>query len=267
MPHRLAANLRAPRPGRPLIIAHRGGSLEAPENTLAALRHGIEVGSDWQEVDVALTADSEVVIIHDDTLDRTTSGVGMVAQHTLEQLALLTAGAPAWSTESMSMLQAMGIGDLPQFEDSYALERVPKLSDALVLPKARLMIEMKTVARPQALAEAVITAVVEAKMEDRVILASFDPAALAAAERVATELALMGLAENEAGLAPLEALNLAAIGVQTEMTQAAIKWTRGRMPVWAWTLYTETAASKLVAMGVEGLITDIPKKLVASFGR
>src|SRR5688500_15952335 len=69
----------------PVIIAHRGGSLEAPENTLAAIRHGAAVGSDWIEIDVTLSRDDEVIVIHDDTLERTTDGTGMVEAMTLSQ--------------------------------------------------------------------------------------------------------------------------------------------------------------------------------------
>ena len=61
-------------PIKPMLIAHRGGSLEAPENTLAAFRHAIEVGAKYVELDVQMSKDGVLVVIHDDTLDRTTNG-------------------------------------------------------------------------------------------------------------------------------------------------------------------------------------------------
>ena len=69
-----------------LVIAHRGFSGQAPENTLAAFQAAIDAGSDMIELDVHLTRDSEVVVIHDDTLERTTNGKGNVAEKSLAEL-------------------------------------------------------------------------------------------------------------------------------------------------------------------------------------
>lgn len=88
-----------PRPGHPylagapLLVAHRGGSLLAPENTLPAFRMATdEWWADMLEMDVRLTRDGQVVVIHDATLDRTTDGSGAVADHTLEEIRSLDAG-------------------------------------------------------------------------------------------------------------------------------------------------------------------------------
>jgi len=70
--------------GRTRVIAHRGFSGIAPENTLAAVRAAIEVGADMVEVDVTMTADGHVVCLHDETLDRTTDGQGLPTDLTLE---------------------------------------------------------------------------------------------------------------------------------------------------------------------------------------
>jgi glycerophosphoryl diester phosphodiesterase len=71
---------------RPLIIAHRGASLHAPENTLAAFNMAVRQGADAIELDAKLSADGYVVVIHDQTVDRTTSSSGKVADMTLEDL-------------------------------------------------------------------------------------------------------------------------------------------------------------------------------------
>ncbi len=71
---------------RPLVLAHRGGSLEAPENTLVAFRHAAAAGADWFELDVQASADGVPIVIHDATLDRTTNCTGLVADSTLAQL-------------------------------------------------------------------------------------------------------------------------------------------------------------------------------------
>jgi glycerophosphoryl diester phosphodiesterase len=78
--------------GRPLIGGHRGNPAEQPENTLASFRSAIELGVDMIECDVHQSADGELVVIHDHTLDRTTDGRGLVSQHSLAELRQLDAG-------------------------------------------------------------------------------------------------------------------------------------------------------------------------------
>lgn len=74
------------------IIGHRGGVKNAPENTLAAFRESIAQGIDWLEFDVQMTKDGSLVVIHDETVDRTTNGTGAVRDLTLEQIRELDAG-------------------------------------------------------------------------------------------------------------------------------------------------------------------------------
>lgn len=95
----------------PLIIAHRGGSHEVPENTMAAFRHAIDVGMKLVELDVQMTLDGELVVIHDETVDRTTDGSGMVGGFTLEEIRRLDAGS--------------------HFDPKYAGERIPTLREVL----------------------------------------------------------------------------------------------------------------------------------------
>ncbi len=78
---------------KPLIVAHRGSSAIAPENTLASFRQAVEDGADAIELDVHLSKDGEVFVIHDSRLERTTSGQGFVQNHTLDQLKHLDAGS------------------------------------------------------------------------------------------------------------------------------------------------------------------------------
>jgi len=109
-----------------LLIAHRGYSSEAPENTFAAFDLAIERGYRHIEFDVQLSRDGVPVIIHDETLERTTSGVGLVAEHSYAELAKLEAGS--W------------------FAESFADQRVPSLEDFLIAYKdsANLHLEIKS---------------------------------------------------------------------------------------------------------------------------
>lgn len=249
---------------RPLLIAHRGGSLEAPENTLAALRHGIACGSDWQEVDITLTQDGHAVIIHDDTLERTTKGIGEVAAMTLLDLAALRAGAPVWTETARLALASLGILELPVFGDRYVEERIPTLHQVLALPGARLMLELKTTPRPEALAKAVIDAVHKAGMQDRVALGSFDLATVAAIKARDPSLARIGIADKEDMFAPLLDLGVHILAVDTPLVPKAVAAAPQGVAVWTWTVYTTAMAHTVIAQGADGLITDVPKQLVAA---
>jgi len=76
-----------------IVVAHRGASAQAPENTMEAFRLGVEAGADAIELDVHLTSDGQLAVIHDDTLDRTTDRTGPVAERTMEEIREADAGA------------------------------------------------------------------------------------------------------------------------------------------------------------------------------
>ena len=97
----------------PRIIGHRGARAHAPENTLAGIREGARQGARWVEVDVKLTADGEPILMHDETLDRTTDGRGEVRAHDLAAIRRLSANRG--------------------FAPAYAGEPVPTLAEALAL--------------------------------------------------------------------------------------------------------------------------------------
>ena len=78
---------------RPLVIAHRGYREKYPENTLAAFNAAVDAGAPMIELDVSLTKDRKLIVIHDDTLDRTTDGIGPVSEYTLAELKRFDAGS------------------------------------------------------------------------------------------------------------------------------------------------------------------------------
>jgi len=104
-------------PSNPQFIAHRGGRLYEPENTIAAFHHAIDTGADWIEMDVQQTKDGELVVIHDETVDRTTDGAGRVEDLTLEQIRTLDAGngeqVPTFQ-EVIDLAKETGVGILPE---------------------------------------------------------------------------------------------------------------------------------------------------------
>jgi len=122
------------------VIAHRGASAYAPENTLAAFTAALEMNAHWFELDCTLTKDNDVVVIHDDTLARTTGGIpGAVADYTLAELGRYDVGS--W------------------FNPEYAAERIPTLGQALDLAHGRIgvYVEIKNSADDKALMNALLT--------------------------------------------------------------------------------------------------------------
>ncbi len=118
----IQAVLRTP-PLTPLQrIAHRGGLAYAPEDTLAAFRNGIEQGVDWLEFDVQMTKDGVLVVIHDETVDRTTNGTGAVRDLTLEQIRSLDAGqgekVPTFQ-EVVELAKSQGAKILPETKSAH----------------------------------------------------------------------------------------------------------------------------------------------------
>lgn len=129
------ALLRTP-PLTPLQdIAHRGGIAYAPENTLAAFQNAINQGVDWLEFDVQMTKDGALVVIHDETVDRTTNGTGAVRDMTLEQIRSLDAGqgqkVPTFE-EVMELAKTNGVRILPETKSAHLYPGVEeKLLQAL----------------------------------------------------------------------------------------------------------------------------------------
>lgn len=126
-----------------LVVAHRGAQTEAPENTLEAFRLAVEQGADAIELDVHLTTDGELVVIHDDTLERTTDRTGTVARLTIEEIRQADAGAGFAGADGSFPFRGRGL-------------RVPTLSEVLDwLPSGTgLVVEIKA----RAAVEAVVAA-------------------------------------------------------------------------------------------------------------
>lgn len=162
---------------RPFLIAHRGASLKAPENTLAAFERALAAGAEVLECDVQMSRDGVAVVMHDPRVDRTTNGRGAVRDLSWEQIRALDAGYPR------------------RFGDDFRHQRVPRLEELFELARGRaaLFVEIK----PEALADAdgrIEAGVVEAArctgMMDSVGVLSFAPRALQRVRELAPEFPL-----------------------------------------------------------------------------
>jgi glycerophosphoryl diester phosphodiesterase len=142
---------------RPLVSAHRGFSTKAPENTMPALRAAFDAGADLIEIDVRLTRDGTLVLMHDAGVDRTTDGKGAISQMTVEQVRKLDAGN--W------------------FDSKFAGTRVPTLDEVLAWSRGRvgLLIELKNYPeRKEVFVDELVTTIIKNDAEDFVVPASFD---------------------------------------------------------------------------------------------
>jgi glycerophosphoryl diester phosphodiesterase len=148
--------------GRVWVVGHRGAMGHCPENTLASFERGLELGADWIELDVHMSRDGVLVVIHDETVDRTTNGHGLVRDHSLAELKALDAGS--W------------------FGPEYAGQRIPTLDEVLAWARQRntiVDIEIKNAPIFYAGIEAaIIEALDRYDMAERVIVISFDHAAV-----------------------------------------------------------------------------------------
>lgn len=151
------------RQSRTLVAAHRGGSLLFPENTLTAFYGAVSIGADILEMDVHLTADGIPVVIHDDTVDRTTNGTGRVDGFTLEELKQLDAGYH---------FTRQNEEDIYPFRDRGVT--VPSVREVFqAFPDMPIILELKEHNRD--LADAVSRLITEFNRSDKILLASFHP--------------------------------------------------------------------------------------------
>ncbi|MCP5517189.1 MAG: glycerophosphodiester phosphodiesterase [Verrucomicrobiales bacterium] len=223
-----------------LVIAHRGASASAPENTLAAVARAIADRTDLVEIDVQETADGEVVVFHDSDFMKI-AGVNL----------------KLWNA-TWAQLQEIDIGS--SFALEFRGERVPRLADVLALCKdqVRVDIELKYYGHDQRLEERVAAIVEAAGMERQVIVMSLKHTAVRKMKALRPEWTVGLLAATAVGdLTRLEADFLAVNTGLASRSFIERAHRRGR-EVYVWTVNDPLQMSRLLSMGVDGLITDRP---------
>lgn len=159
-----------------LVWAHRGASGAAPENTLAAFQKAADLGADGVELDIQLTKDGEIVVIHDEIVDRTTNGKGWVKDYTFEDLRKLDASYQNIQQDGAVIRQAR------KFEEYHDLQ-IPTMREVFELLKPTgltINIELKTgIIFYPGLEEKILKLTKEMGMEDRVIYSSFNHSTIA----------------------------------------------------------------------------------------
>jgi glycerophosphoryl diester phosphodiesterase len=228
----------------PWRIGHRGACGHAPENTLLSMRKALEFGVDGFEFDIQLSKDGEAVVIHDDTLDRTTSGKGRVCDYTLAQLQRMDAG------------QGRAAG-----------ETIPSLRDVLSLAdkRCRLLIELKAENATAPVAALIREAVAGGWSYEQLLVCAFDhpqlvemralnPAILTCALLAGIPVSLAQVAED----AGAWAINPCIQHISKALVEDARK---RNLRVITWTANHPVHIARARALGVDGIISDFPDRL------
>lgn len=244
------------RPHRPLVIAHRGHSVGAPEQTMAAYRMAIELGAEMIEADVRVTADGHLVMLHDATLDRTTSGNGPVSARTLHELRSLDAGV--W------------------FSPRFAGERVPTLNqlfDLATESDIALCLEAKGTEgdEQQVIAARIAEEIVRRGRVGVDVLSSFDHQALARTMRVHPDLAtapdrLPERGPSDAAVIVRQARAIGAPIVQhhhLDLDREVVAGSHAaQVAIWAWPVTAADEIARSLQLGVDGLMGDDVEAIV-----
>jgi len=235
---------------RSLNIAHRGASSLAPENTFAAFDKAIETGADGIEFDVQLSKDNVPVIIHDQILERTTTGRGRVKDFTLAELKKYDAGS--WFE--------------PQFKD----QNIPALEDLLNRYKESGLlfnIELKNEATGYpGIEESVLQCISNFKLEDRVIISSFNHESLALCRKlnpnVRTGMLYLKNIKTPWHIArSLGCYSVHPLFYYLKFDEIMAGFKEHNLPLYPWTVNYPKQMKAFAAAGIEGIITDYPQKL------
>lgn len=258
---------------KPLCIAHRGTSSLAPENTLAAAHRALEIGADMWELDVSVTADGELVVLHDDSLARTTNvwaifpdrAPWLISTFTLAEVKQLDAGS--WFVESDPFgTVAAGAVTLAE-QTAMRGEPIPTLRDALLLTREhnwRVNVEIKESIPPLThfpIVEAVVHLIKSLSMTDQVLLSSFVHSYIQQAKALHPAIAAAALLdEGEAWPTGLnvEAFHPHYTSVEPARVQALRQAGIGVNP---WTVNDTAEMKRLIQAGVTGMFSDFPQVL------
>lgn len=230
-----------------MVIAHRGASSYAPENTLAAFDLALEMGVRHIELDVDFTSDGHIVVIHDDTVDRTTNGSGPVTSHTLAALRALDAGS--W------------------FGDKFTGERIPTFHEVLERYKGRVHLHTEIKGLSPSLSQQTADLIRTHGMEEQVTITSFQNVRLEEMRAYAPELPMGWLVVevSEAIIAQARAMGVTQLcpRANTVTPELVRRLHAEGFVARAWGVTTEDLMQQVVQAGADGMTINFPDKLMA----
>ncbi len=246
-----------------MVIAHRGGRGLGPENTLPALRLSLAAGADVLEMDVRTTADGHLIVLHDDSVDRTTNGHGAVSEMTLAQVKKLDAGYH-WTAD--------GGGSFP-FRDRGIT--IPTLREVFAaVPDTPLIMELKE-NRPT-ISQLVCAELRYQNRTASVLVASLHSGVLERLRKVCPQVATSAGPSEAMRFYVLSRMGLTALYSPVEKALLVPKTVKGRklvshkfveaaharnLKVAVWTVNAGEDMRRLIAVGVNGILTDYPDRL------
>jgi len=241
----MGSNPREAKNGAHIVrkIAHRGASADFPENTLAAFEAAIKAGADMCELDIQRSADGALVVIHDDTVNRTTDGTGKVGSMTLAELQRLDAGS--------------------RRSNDFAGEKIPTLDEVFDLVDGRcgLNIELKA----HGVEEEVCRIIRERSAERTAVVSSFEWDWLMRVKKIAPEIRIGVLADCAPSrmMAAAARLSAWAIHPEAKLVKPEVCATAHRLgyQVYTWTVDDREEMRRLIAVGVDGIMTNYPARL------
>jgi glycerophosphoryl diester phosphodiesterase len=250
---------------RPLVMAHRGGAGLWPENTMYGFERAVDLGVDVLETEIQSTADNILILMHDSTVDRTTNGAGPISAFTLEELKTLDAGYN-WTSDGGRTFPFRGSGiTVSTLEEVFT-----------ALPTVRINIDIKQ--EKPSLLESLCKTIRTFDMVDRVMVASFSSKVLKAFRRDCPEVTTSA---GTGEVALFFAMNLVFLGALYRpacqafqvpeyrsglrvLTKRFVKTAHGlNLAVHVWTINETTDMQRLLELGVDGIITDYPDRLIS----
>ncbi len=235
---------------RPLIAAHRGFSAQYPENTMISFEAAVHTGAQMIELDVTLSKDGEIVVIHDSTVDRTSNGSGPVSCLTLKELKQLDAGS--W------------------FHARFSGEKLPILKEVLDAFRNRIFINIEikgsdalSMFLPGVLEEKTVALVEKLNAENRILISSFDAAILERVLRINASMAVALLVEAPCDTEPLALCNeLKPFSFHPQfkiLNSAMVAQCHSKgIYVFCWDVQTGRDVDTCFQMGVDGIFVDDP---------
>ncbi len=264
-------------PKRTLNIAHRGARSLAPENTLAAARKGFEIGADLWELDIAMTKDGELILIHDNTFERTSNIASVYPERkkarahefTLAELRKLDMGRWFIQTDPFQQIAAGAVSKTEL--DRYVGEAIPTLREALQFTKDhnwQVNVEIKDASgtpSSSSIVEKVVGVINELNMAERVMISSFNHSYLQRVKSANPYILTAALVEkpDPDPLALLKRLNAQAYNPSSRaITPGTIHLLReAGYDVYVYTVNDIPTMKALVDAGVSGIFTDFPQLL------
>jgi len=229
-----------------IITAHRGDSVHAPENTIAAIKMAIDVGTDYVEIDVRQTKDNVIVLMHDSSLKRTTGVDREVKDYTYDELQTLDAGI--W------------------FGEEYKETKIPTLQEALLCSSGnvKLNIEIKDCDDYKTVATQVIQSISECNMTDNCIISSTNYSCLQVIEKLDSTI-MTGIILEDASIGIDEYEDIDFFSVMfSQVTQDTVDQIHDSgKEIYAWTIDDAPAMLNAQKIGVDNIITNDPELAIA----